>query len=86
MTNSDCSGTGSSYDSDSSSDSVSGLKFELGSSFKFDSGGIDVMIDIIGSNVGIVEGDTNNTLRIKEDVGMIVIQFTADYAAQTRQC
>ena len=27
------------------------------------------MINVVGSNVGIVEGDTNDTLSIKETVG-----------------
>ena len=62
MTNSDCSGTGSS----SSSSSDSSLQIEI----RFGYGGVDVkssneVIDIVGSNVGYVEGYTNDTLSIK---------------------
>ena len=53
---------------------VSGLKFELSSRFRSGSGGINVkryneVVNVIGSKVGIVEGDTNNMLNIKEDIG-----------------
>jgi len=73
-TNSDCSGTDSSSTSSSNLDSISRLKFELSSSFRFGSGDVDVKsyneaINVVSSNVGFVEGDTNDTLSIKEDVG-----------------
>ena len=74
VTSSDCNANGSSSTSGPSPESDSVLKFELSSSFRFGFGGVDMksgneVVDVVGGNSGIVEGDTNDTLNIKEDVG-----------------
>ena len=51
-----------------------GLSSTSGSNFRFGSDSVDVkscndVIDVVRSNVGIVEGNTNDTLSIKEDIG-----------------